>query len=226
MRTMQISRAFAIAVLTLAIGGLASGGATETESAPAAATPAAAAQQSAETLARLEAYLNQITTLHARFVQVSSNGAFAEGDLYLDRPGRLRFEYDPPHPALLIANGVTLLYYDRDLEQATFLPLWETPLWFLIRERVDLSDGLEVVDITQGAASIKVTVRGTDDGGEGEVTLVFADRPISLHSWEIHDAQGIVTQVALVNPEFGVSIDRDLFEHGDLNIHTRQRRGR
>jgi outer membrane lipoprotein-sorting protein len=224
---MQILRTLAIAVLAVVLGGQATGGgATETESAPAAAAPAAMPQQSTETLARLEAYLNQITTLHARFVQVSSNGAFAEGDLYLDRPGRLRFEYDPPHPALLIANGVTLLYYDRDLEQATFLPLWETPLWFLIRERVDLSDGLEVVDITQGAATIKVTLRSTDDGGEGEVTLVFADRPISLHSWEIHDAQGIVTQVALVNPEFGVSIDRDLFEHGDLNIHTRQRRGR
>ena len=224
---MQILRTLAIAVLAVVLGGQATGGgATETESAPAAAAPAAMPQQSTETLARLEAYLNQITTLHARFVQVSSNGAFAEGDLYLDRPGRLRFEYDPPHPALLIANGVTLLYYDRDLEQATFLPLWETPLWFLIRKRVDLSDGLEVVDITQGAATIKVTLRSTDDGGEGEVTLVFADRPISLHSWEIHDAQGIVTQVALVNPEFGVSIDRDLFEHGDLNIHTRQRRGR
>ncbi len=224
---MQILRTLAIAVLAVVLGGQATGGgATETESAPAAAAPAAVPQQSTETLARLEAYLNQITTLHARFVQVSSNGAFAEGDLYLDRPGRLRFEYDPPHPALLIANGVTLLYYDRDLEQATFLPLWETPLWFLIRERVDLSDGLEVVDITQGAATIKVTLRSTDGGGEGEVTLVFADRPISLHSWEIHDAQGIVTQVALVNPEFGVSIDRDLFEHGDLNIHTRQRRGR
>jgi len=224
---MQILRTLAIAVLAVVLGGQATGGgATETESAPAAAAPAAVPQQSTETLARLEAYLNQVTTLHARFVQVSSNGAFAEGDLYLDRPGRLRFEYDPPHPALLIANGVTLLYYDRDLEQATFLPLWETPLWFLIRERVDLSDGLEVVDITQGAAVIKVTLRSTDDGGEGEVTLVFADRPISLHSWEIHDAQGIVTQVALVNPEFGVSIDRELFEHGDLNIHTRQRRGR
>jgi len=224
---MQILRTLAIAVLAVVLGGQATGGgATETESAPAAAAPAAVPQQSTETLARLEAYLNQVTTLHARFVQVSSNGAFAEGDLYLDRPGRLRFEYDPPHPALLIANGVTLLYYDRDLEQATFLPLWETPLWFLIRERVDLTDGLEVVDITQGAAVIKVTLRSTDDGGEGEVTLVFADRPISLHSWEIHDAQGIVTQVALVNPEFGVSIDRELFEHGDLNIHTRQRRGR
>jgi len=224
---MQILRTLAIAVLAVVLGGQATGGgATETERAPAAAAPAAVPQQSTETLARLEAYLNQVTTLHARFVQVSSNGAFAEGDLYLDRPGRLRFEYDPPHPALLIANGVTLLYYDRDLEQATFLPLWETPLWFLIRERVDLTDGLEVVDITQGAAVIKVTLRSTDDGGEGEVTLVFADRPISLHSWEIHDAQGIVTQVALVNPEFGVSIDRELFEHGDLNIHTRQRRGR
>ncbi len=224
---MQILRTLSVAVLAVVLGGQASGGsATETESAPAAAAPTAVPQHSTETLARLEAYLNQVTTLHARFVQVSSNGAFAEGDLYLDRPGRLRFEYDPPHPALLIANGVTLLYYDRDLEQATFLPLWETPLWFLIRERVDLSDGLEVVDVAQGAATIKLTMRSTDDGGEGEVTLVFADRPISLHSWEIYDAQGIMTQVALVNPQFGVSIDRDLFEHGDLQIHIQERHDR
>ncbi|MEE8294063.1 MAG: outer membrane lipoprotein carrier protein LolA, partial [Kiloniellales bacterium] len=88
---MQILRTLAIAVLAVVLGGQATGGgATETESAPAAAAPAAMPQQSTETLARLEAYLNQITTLHARFVQVSSNGAFAEGDLYLDRPGRLR----------------------------------------------------------------------------------------------------------------------------------------
>jgi outer membrane lipoprotein-sorting protein len=177
-----------------------------------------------ETLTRLLDYLNRIDTLKARFVQVSSNGAYAEGDLYLDRPGRMRFEYDPPHPALLIANGVTLLYYDRELKQATFLPLWETPLWFLLREEVDLEKGVEVQAIERRAGTIRVTLQLSEDGGEGQVTLVFGDRPVSLHSWEIQDAQGISTKVALVNPDFGAEVERSLFEHGDLNIHFKDRR--
>lgn len=179
-----------------------------------------------ETLARLVDYLNRIDTLKSRFVQVSSNGTYAEGDLYLDRPGRMRFEYDPPHPALLIANGVTLLYYDRELKQATFLPLWETPLWFLIRKEIDLDDGVELKGIEQGAATIRVTLQLSDDGGEGQVTLVFGDRPLSLHSWEIEDAQGITTQVSLVNPQFGAKVEDSLFEHGDLNIHFQDRESR
>lgn len=179
-----------------------------------------------ETLARLVDYLNRIDTLKSRFVQVSSNGTYAEGDLYLDRPGRMRFEYDPPHPALLIANGVTLLYYDRELKQATFLPLWETPLWFLIRDEIDLDDGVELKGIEQGAATIRVTLQLSDDGGEGQVTLVFGDRPLSLHSWEIEDAQGITTQVSLVNPQFGAKVEDSLFEHGDLNIHFQDRESR
>lgn len=177
-----------------------------------------------ETLTRLLDYLNRIDTLKARFVQVSSNGAYAEGDLYLDRPGRMRFEYDPPHPALLIANGVTLLYYDRELKQATFLPLWETPLWFLIREEIDLETGVEVQAIERRAGTIRVTLQLSEDGGEGQVTLVFGDRPVSLHSWEIQDAQGISTEVALVNPDFGAEVERSLFEHGELNIHFQDRR--
>ena len=199
--------------------------------APAAALTAesdqpALSEADSATLERLLGYLNDITTLEARFVQVSSNGAFAEGDLYLERPGRLRFEYDPPHPALLIANGVTLLYYDRELEQATFLPLWETPLWFLIRERVQITEDLQVVGIEEGPATVKITLRSEEGGAEGEVTLVFADQPLSLHSWEILDPQGIVTQVALVNPSFGTDLDKTLFEHGDLQIHFPNRRQR
>ena len=186
-------------------------------------TAATATGEDDQTLARLLDYLNRIDTLKSRFIQVSSNGAYAEGDLYLDRPGRMRFEYDAPHPALLIANGVTLLYYDRELQQATFLPLWETPLWFLIREKIDLEEGVELQTIERGAGTIRVTLQLSEEGNEGQVTLVFADRPVSLHSWEIQDAQGIMTQVALVNPDFGAEVERSLFEHGGLNIHFKDR---
>ena len=219
--------------LGLAFGlliALAGGPAAQAQSDGAAASGQGADQTAAtvtgeddETLARLLDYLNRIDTLKSRFIQVSSNGAYAEGDLYLDRPGRMRFEYDPPHPALLIANGVTLLYYDRELQQATFLPLWETPLWFLIREDVDLGDDVELMAIERGAGTIRVTLQLSAEGTEGQVTLVFADRPVALHSWEIQDAQGIMTQVALVNPDFGAEVERSLFEHGDLNIHFKER---
>ncbi len=191
-----------------------------------AAVPAQDVEADAETLARLVDYLNGITSLKARFVQVSDNGAFAEGDLYLDRPGRLRFEYDPPHPALLIANGVTLLYYDRELEQATFLPLWETPLWFLVREEVDLEDGVEVMGVERGPGTVRVTLRMSEDGAEGQVTLVFSDQPVALHSWEVEDAQGILTRVAILNPRYGAELDESLFEHGDLQIHFQDRQNR
>ena len=189
-----------------------------------AAAPAAISAEERETLDRLLDYLNGIDTMRARFVQVSSNGAYAEGDLYLDRPGRLRFEYDPPHPALLIANGVTLLYYDRELKQATFLPLWETPLWFLIREDVDLEKGVVLEAVERRAGTIRVSLRLSEEGDEGLVTLVFGDKPLTLHSWEIRDPQGISTQVALLNANLGAEVDRSLFEHGDLNIHFRDRR--
>ena len=72
---------------------------------------------------RGERLLNDIKILKAHFVQVSSNGAYAEGEAYVDRPGHLRFDYDPPTPVLIIANGLSLLYYDKELKEATFLPL-------------------------------------------------------------------------------------------------------
>jgi len=167
---------------------------------------------------RVERYLNEIQTMKARFVQVSSNGAYAEGEVYLDRPGHLRFDYDPPTPVLMIANGLSLLYYDKELKEATFLPLWETPLWFLIREKVRLDENVEIVAIEEALGTLRVTLRDAETPDGGAVTLIFSDDPLSLRKWEITDPQGIETQVSLVNPVFGVEVDPDLFKTGDLEV--------
>ncbi|GAB4359902.1 MAG: outer membrane lipoprotein carrier protein LolA [Kiloniellaceae bacterium] len=171
------------------------------------------------TVTRIEHYLNDIKTMQARFVQVSSNGAYAEGDLYLDRPGHLRFDYDPPTPVLIIANGLSLLYYDKELKQATFLPLWETPLWFLIREEVRLDDNVDIVAIEEALGTLRVTLRDPEAPDGGEVTLIFADEPLTLKKWELTDPQGVQTQVSLVNPVYGVEVDQTLFEYGDLEVY-------
>ncbi len=177
-------------------------------------------------LTRVERYLNDINTMQARFVQISNNGGYAQGDLYVDRPGHMRFDYDAPTPVLLIANGLTLLYYDKELKEATFLPLWETPLWFLIREEVRFDDNVEIVGIEEALGTLRVSLRDPDTPDGGVVTLVFSDRPLTLRKWELIDPQGIETQVSLVNPVYGEAIDGDLFKYHDLEVHNRRRRER
>lgn len=191
-----------------------------------AAQTAALSPDDVATLGRVERYLNDIKTLQGRFVQTSSNGAYAEGAVYLDRPGHMRFDYDPPTPVLIIANGLSLLYYDEELKEATFLPLWETPLWFLIREEVRFDKNVEIVGIEEALGTLRITLRDADSPDSGEVTLVFADNPLALRKWEVVDPQGIQTQVSLVNPVYGEKVDPDLFKTGDLEVWSGKRRDR
>lgn len=175
---------------------------------------------------RAEAYLGALDTVQSRFVQVSSNGAYAEGTVFVKRPGKLRFEYDPPHPALLVSNGLTLLYYDRELKQTSYLPLWETPLWFLIREDVELEDALEVTKVSEEAGTLRITVRDRESPDRGVVTLIFKDGPLALKQWEVVDAQGIATQVTLINPRYGAPIDSKMFDYGELDLPDLRREDR
>lgn len=186
--------------------------------AAAAAQTAALSPDEVAAVTRVERYLNDIQTMKARFVQVSSNGAYAEGEVYLDRPGRMRFDYDPPTPVLIIANGLSLLYYDEELKEATFLPLWETPLWFLIRDEVRFDDNVDIVQIEEALGTLRITLRDPEAPDGGEVTLVFSDQPLTLRKWEVTDPQGIRTQVSLVNPTYDEKIDPQLFKYGDLQI--------
>jgi len=207
-------RTVAALFLALAIAGTGATGAN------AATGLAALPPDDAAAVQRAIRYLNDLSTLRARFVQVSSNGTYAEGEVTVERPGRLRFEYDPPNPVLLIANGLSLLFYDRELKQASFLPLWETPLWFLIRDEVKLSDDLQVTAVERGQGVLKVTLRNKDSVDAGSLTLIFGDAPMSLRKWELVDAQGISTQVSLINPEFGGPVDAATFEYDDLEIQS------
>lgn len=164
-----------------------------------------------------EDYLNGIKTLQARFVQISSNGNFSAGEVFIRRPGRLRFEYDPPVPIVMIADGINLLYYDRELKQSTFIPLWETPLWFLIRDEVNLEKKVQVSEVVRDSATVRLTVSDTETPESGSVTLVFTERPFALRKWVVTDAQGITTQVTLQNPEYGLSLPDKIFDTGELD---------
>ena len=170
-------------------------------------------------LARIETYLNSVKTVRARFMQMSSTGGFAEGDFYLLRPGKMRIEYRPPVPILIIADGTWMIYHDHELGQVSYIPLGSTPAGILVDEEVSLqSEDVMVVDFKRDSGTIWVTVVRTDSPEEGSLTLVFNDNPVSLRKWTIVDAQGIVTDVALVDAKFGVPLDSKLFRFRNPNF--------
>ena len=162
-------------------------------------------------LREIEAYLNGISTLNSRFVQVTSEGAYAEGEVSLARPDRVRFEYDPPDPVLLISDGARFIYYDKELEQATHLSLEDTPLWFIMREEVVFDDRIRVIDLVRRGGSLYLTLEDARYPDLGQVTLLFSEGPLQLRRWDIRDPQGIVTEVALIRPTFDQPIDREVF---------------
>lgn len=177
-------------------------------------------------LTRIETYLNEFTTVQARFVQISSEGGFAEGTVYLQRPGKMRFEYDPPTPVLLIADGHNLLYYDKELKSATIVPLDETPLWFLMQPKVSFEDRVVITDIDEELSTVGITVQPDEEASPaGAVKLIFTERPVSLRKWVVTDAQGVTIQVSLLDPQFDVPLEKELFEYGDLDVYGTERGG-
>ncbi len=163
-------------------------------------------------LVRIEAYLNGLSTLHAKFLQVAPDGGISGGQAWLARPGRLRFEYDPPAPFLLIAAHGQLVFQDSSIKQTSQAPLSSTPLGMLLAQHVTLSGDITVTGMRQLPGEIDVSIVRTASPGDGTLTLVFADAPLTLRQWTVLDAQRKETRVTLFNAELGIKVDSKLFE--------------
>lgn len=157
-------------------------------------------------LARVESYLDAIDTLEARFIQVSSDGGAAEGRLWVNRPGRARFEYDPPTPLLVVADGVTLNILDLELEEHSSIPISTTPAYFLLRENISFADGLDVRALAREGNLIRVELVQTDAPEAGRVDILLSLEPMRLLQWTVIDPQGIETRVTLYETRFGGDI--------------------
>jgi outer membrane lipoprotein-sorting protein len=143
--------------------------------------------------------------------QYADNGSVAQGTLYVSRPGRMRLAYDPPSPVLLVADGTFVIYYDKRLQQVSYLPIGSTPAWFLLRDRISLGGGVRVTGFEHRGGVIRVTLVESEEPQAGSVTLTFTDQPLALRQWTVTDAQGHHTTVALSNVRIGGKIDPDLF---------------
>ena len=182
---------------------------------PAAADNAALDDDDRAAIARAEAYLNSVTTLQARFVQLDASGEAATGRLQVKRPGRMRFDYDPPTPILLVSRGTELVYYDRDLKTATRLDWEDTPAWFLLADRVSLAPGgpYRVVDVHRAPGVLVFTAVDADAPEDGRIVVSFADRAgtLKLAGWVAVDALGQPTRVTLFNLAANQPVDDKAF---------------
>ena len=160
-------------------------------------------------------YLESVKTLRGQFLQVSSNGRLASGKIYMSRPGRMRFEYDPPDSILMIADGLFFVYIDRDLEQTTHVFLKSTPLSFLVQEKIVFEGDVTVTKIVRSPGILKITIKKTKEPEMGSIKLVFSDKPLALKKWVVVDAQNIETTVNLTGTQTGIKLDPKLFTYSN-----------
>ena len=178
-------------------------------------TAPAHAQNTAEQadLKRIETYLNGLGTIQSRFVQANPDGSHSEGTMYLQRPGRLRFEYDPPDPYLIITHGKWFIYVDKELDEATYVPVEQTPAYFIVKENIKFGGSLRVASFQRGNSVFRVELEQIGQPDAGRVMLIFTDAPLQLRKWQVLDAQGNLTDTTLISPNFDVPLNERLFEY-------------
>lgn len=177
-----------------------------------AAPAVALSEQDKADIGRVEAYLNGLGSLKAHFMQVAQDGSISEGTAWVERPGRMRFQYDPPAPFLLIAAHGVLTFHDSALQQTSNIGLNRTPLGILLAEHVELSGTVTVTSVVRLPGQLQLTMDRTESPGDGSLTLIFADPPMVLRQWAVVDAQRRETHVTLYNARTGGSFDPQLFE--------------
>jgi len=187
------------------------------------AAPPAAALSSQDTadLQRITTYLNSIHTMFARFHQLSAGGATASGQLWMARPGRMRFEYDPPSPILLLADMFYVYYVDKELVEMSKVGLKSTPAWLLLRDPITFSD-LIITRFERGPNVLRISVVEKAEPDNGSLTMVFSDHPLALRQWTIVDQQRKATTVSLSDERFGVALDPKLFVYQDPYASSRR----
>jgi outer membrane lipoprotein-sorting protein len=163
-------------------------------------------------VARIEQYLNDLTSVEARFQQSSASQGLAFGKIYLRRPGRLRVEYDPPSQVILVADGIALSYYDAELNNLNQVPLNLSPMWFLLKDKVKLNGGdVTLTSFKRAPGAFQLGLVQTDEPDAGTVVMEFGDRPLELRQWTITDSKNQQVQVGLYDARFGVKLANELF---------------
>jgi outer membrane lipoprotein-sorting protein len=188
---------------------------------PPAAIPNATTQSSPGTfddnqralVAKVSTYLSGVQTLVGDFVQVGPDGRRTEGQFSIQKPGKVRFEYNPPSPVDVVADGQSVVVRDRKLDTQQLWPLSQTPLRFLLSDHIDLMKDTNLVSVTADDTFVTVTIEETHKLiGTSRMMLMVGAKDFQLRQWTVTDPQGFDTTVAVYNLDTTKKPDPALFK--------------
>ncbi len=181
----------------------------------------------AATIKRVEDYLTNLSSIVADFSQVDANGGVAEGKFYLKKPGKMRWEYKPPTPILLVSNGKVMTYYDSELDQVNYIAFDDTLAGFLAQDKITLnSKSARLTEFVAKEGTIRATIVQKEKPEEGSLTLEFTDGPLQLKQMVVTDARGQRTNIQLQNARYGEALPDSLFKFEDPRGLGKRRKSR
>ena len=169
----------------------------------------------------ISAYLNGIVTMKGGFIQIEPSGNVDQGKFYISKPGRMRFEYDPPSPTLVVADGHTVAVANKRLNTVDRYPLSETPLGLVVGNDIDLGHDPALLSVQHEQGSIILGIRTNNSMSRANISLVFSEPQYELRQWSVIDNQGLTTTVALRSVVAGATLSPSLFLLPDKNPFAR-----
>lgn len=168
-------------------------------------------QADRDELDAVSAYLNSIVTLKGGFIQIAPSGDMSEGTFYLSKPGKLRFEYNPPVPTLLVADGHGVAVVNKRLKTIDTYPLFETPLHLILDKTIDIRHSAQFVSMQHQQGTVVINMRSNQAHSKANISLVFSEPAYELRQWTVLDNQGLATTVALRDLQPGATVSPSLF---------------
>jgi outer membrane lipoprotein-sorting protein len=163
-------------------------------------------------VAKVSTYLSSVQTLVGDFVQVGPDGRRTEGQFYIQKPGKVRFEYSPPSPVEIIADGKSVVVRDRKLATQQLWPLSQTPLRFLLSDHIDLMRDTNLVSVAADDTFVTIVIEESQTlVGTSRLMLMVGAKDLQLRQWTVTDPQGFDTTVAVYNLDTTKKPDPDLF---------------
>ena len=183
--------------------------------------------QTQNDIKKIEDYLNSVKTLEARFVQNASNGNVAEGKLYIEKPNKIRMEYDAPTNVLIVGNGDYIVYNDKDLDQISNIDYDDIPASLILGNDIKI-DGknIKIVSFYKDAGTTIIGLDYKDKGNLGTITLTFNNSPFELRQWKIIDPQSVEIAVSLYGTKVDKNIDQSLFKFRKTGTSRINKKGR
>ncbi len=162
-------------------------------------------------LDKVSDYLNAMHSLQGGFIQIDPNGQIDQGEVFIDKPGRMRFEYEPPAPILVVSDGSTVAVQNKRLNTIDSYPLWTTPLKLLLADHVNLKHNELITDVVEQSGTLVVQARSTRTRSKANITLTFTWPEVELRQWTVIDDQGLSTTVSLHDIRPNVKLQSSLF---------------